>query len=86
MSEELPEITPQKISDDVNVVLLLTASDRDGLIFSAAYADNHQMTGEQQARAFLSNYGNGSHNRCAGMVRVRVPRALLKERWTEDQA
>lgn len=83
MSAELPEVTPQKVSEEIDVVLAVTAHEKDGAAFVMAYTDNGWGgTAEAQARSALSS---DAHSRFAGIVRVRIPRALLNERWEADR-
>lgn len=82
-AEAIPELTPELVGDDIEVTLLLTTGDRDGTPFVTAYVDNNVGSGEHQARTFLSSYGDGDYTRLARIVRVRVPRSLLRERWTK---
>lgn len=71
---EIPELTPtlEAGDGDVTVWLVVQASERDGLVYASA----HQT--EKEARSWLSN---DNYSRYSGLVKVRVPRALMRERW-----
>lgn len=71
---DLPEITPEKVADDVEVVLTLRGRERDGFVWAMTHRD------EEQARGSLSG---DDTSRFVALVRVRVPRSLLRQRWTE---
>ena len=74
MADKVPELTPELVSDEIEVYLTVTASDPDGHAFVLANTD------ESMARQLLQS-PSGDYQRCAAIVKVRVPRALLRERW-----
>ena len=80
MSEPLPEIVPEKLSDDIDLVLVVTAPERDGMPFAMVLVPTGHGNHEEQARALIGSY---DHQRFSTMVRVRVPRSMLRERWKE---
>ena len=79
----ITNIAPEKVSDEIDVILLVTASDRDGQPFIMAFTEMGHQDPENAARVAM---GNNAHQRFATLVRVRVPRALLRERWTEAKS
>jgi hypothetical protein len=77
-------ITPEKLSDEIDVILLVTTSDgSEGIPFVSAFTSAGHQDPELAARSALRTY---DHQRFATLVRVRVPRALLRERWTEAKS
>jgi hypothetical protein len=82
VSEKIPEVTPEKVRDDVEVVLLMGSKDRDSQAYIMAFTETMAGSAEMQARNSLGN-SQGDYMRHAAIVRVRVPRSLLRERWTE---
>lgn len=76
----IPEVVAEPIpDDDIVAVLAVTAYERDGTAFVMAYNDNTWGgPAETQARAALAN---DHYSRYGAAVRVRIPRALLAERW-----
>lgn len=78
----ITNITPEKVSDEIEVVLVVSSTDRDGQPFVMAFVEAGHLDAEQSARLALGSY---DHQRFATLARVRVPRALLRERWTEPK-
>lgn len=75
-TEKIPELTPSVPSGDVIVWLTTMGSDKEGLMITNA----HQT--EEAARAWVSNHNLRNFSRFAAITSVRIPRALIKERWT----
>ena len=80
-AEKLPELTPEKVRDDIEVVLLVGSRDRDGAAYCMPFTESATGSAENQARTSLAGT-SGDWMRHAAIVRVRVPRSLLRERWT----
>ncbi len=81
LTAEIPEVTPERVPDDVEIWLTVnTYGERDGIPYAQAHVTDSTSTGEAKARTWLSSMGSA---RFAGIVKVRVPRSLLRERWTE---
>ncbi len=74
MSEEMPEVLPQIVLDTVTLYLSLHSygEGNDGPVWGMVHQD------EQSARNALVN---DKTSRYAGVVRLPIARALLKERW-----
>ena len=82
---DVTDLPVQQLSDTIEVVLLVTAPEVDTQVSVSAFTDNpHTGSAEDQARSrlgYTSSKASADHQRCAGMVRVRIPRELLRERW-----
>lgn len=76
---DLTEITPQKVSDTIDAFVIVTAPEREGPAFITSHLT------EADARAFLSNM-QSDYNRFATIARVKIPRAMLDERWKRADA
>lgn len=74
-ADDITELTPIVPSGDIIVWLTTMGQDRDGHVMTTCHPT------EEAARAWLSNPNLSKIGRCAAITTVRIPRALLKERW-----
>lgn len=73
---DVTELVPILPPGDIEVWLITTASDLDGIAMTTAHPT------EEAARGFInSSSSSGNWQRCLAITKVRIPRGLLKERW-----
>lgn len=76
MADDITELTPSVPSGDVIVWLTTMGADKEGQMITNAHPT------EEAARAWVSNPNLSNFSRFAAITSVRIPRALIKERWT----
>lgn len=81
------EIKPERVSDDIEVVLSVAAQTRDHAYpLVMAHTQMGDAVPEVNARRSLSNsFGDPESKRFTALVRVRIPRSMLVEQWTGDK-